>query len=139
MKYKDRADILEQLKDAFVPDNTVKESRVTTEVVRMDGHNVARVTNITQVSQGEEIYAKYPKSYVVKNLIGILKTVNMVDAVKACDKLEHTLFALAHKPDELDELLRICTECEQRIYGSPIGSTQREMVYYYIIDRILKL
>ncbi len=37
MKYKDRQEILAQLQDAFIPEEK-RESRLTTEVIRIDNH-----------------------------------------------------------------------------------------------------
>ncbi len=138
MKYKDRAEILGQLKDAFETED-VKNSRLTTEVVHFDGHDIARVTSIAPPPQCEEIYSKYPKAYVVKRLIGILKAAEVPKAQEVCKKLETTLISIDPSTDEFEQFLLKCVDCEQRIYGSPIGSTQREIAYCYTISKIMAL
>lgn len=135
MKYKDRADILGQLKDAFEIEN-VTDTRITTEVVSFDGHNIARVTNIAPPPQCEEVYNKYPKAYIVKRLIGILRASENPKAPKVCERLETLLVSIDPATDRFEQYLSMCLDCEHRIYGSSTNSAQREMAIYYTINKI---
>ena len=72
MNNKDRREILAQLQDTFVPEEK-RESRLTTEVLRIDNHNVARVTQIKDPPLEDQIYAKYPDTVSIKEMIMLLR------------------------------------------------------------------
>ena len=57
--------ILAQLRGAFIPEEK-HESRLTTELLRIDNHNVARVTEIKDYPPEEQIYERYPDSISIR-------------------------------------------------------------------------
>ncbi|MBP5331145.1 MAG: hypothetical protein J6Y89_04780, partial [Lachnospiraceae bacterium] len=87
MKFRDRSEILAQLQDAFVQEEK-KESRVTTEVLRIDNHNVARVTQIRDPSLEEKLYAKYPEAVTIREMITILGSSDDSDIKQAGLRLQ---------------------------------------------------
>ncbi|MCR5329774.1 MAG: hypothetical protein K6E62_01110 [Lachnospiraceae bacterium] len=134
MKNKDRQEILAQLSDAFIPEEK-RELRLTTEVVRMDNHNVARVTEIRELSGEEQLYAKYPEAVAVKEMITILSRDSDRSVQKGADRLRELLMGSAEDPEKIDKLTAACRECQTKYY-STVDDIKRQMVLYCFVSEL---
>ena len=133
MKYKDRSEILAQLQDAFGSDER-PEARLTTEVVRIDNHNVARVTQIKDPTIEEQLYAKYPDALSVKEMIGILES-NPESNIKSTGLKLHRMLTGAFSDEEaIQKLVKICRDYESKLYSTSDGVKKQLVLYCFVAD-----
>ena len=134
MKYKDRKEIIEQLQDMFNIEE-VRENRLITETIRMDNHNIARVTKIKYSLADKDIYVKYPEIIPLRDIEQKLNTSHDGRARNASRKLKNMLVQ-ADKENKMSQMVDLCRDFESRMYSVSYGSAQYDLVLCYIIDKI---
>lgn len=134
MKYKDRQEILTQLQDAFIPEEK-RESRLTTEVIRIDNHNVARVTEIKDLSVEEQLYAKYPDAVVIKEMITAMSKSTDSSVKKAGSRLREIFTEAFEDPEKINKLVNLCREYETKYY-STADEIKKQLVLYCLASEI---
>ncbi len=142
MKYRDRAEILSQLSDAFNISAELGESRLETEVVRMEGQKIARVTLIKDLSPEQKAYEKYPASFVVKDMIAHLRSRRYdAEAYRTATLLREAFVSAANVGDDerIQEIIETCKLLSQRLYGVQLGSTHDDMVFCFIENELSKI
>ncbi len=141
MKYKDRAEILAQLSEEFVPEKDQSLDRLKTEVVRIDGHNVARVTEIKDVVTEQGMFDAYPASYCIKDILVKLNSMKSMDARDAYYRLK-TLYINAYREQDfgsIESLIKKCKDFSQRLHATGGSSVKEGLVCTYIVSEISKL
>ena len=133
MNNKDRREILAQLQDTFVPEEK-RESRLTTEVLRIDNHNVARVTQIKDPPLEDQIYAKYPDTVSIKEMIMLLRG-NSESSVKEAGGRLRKAFVDAFDDEEmLMKIADICRDYESMYYSTADDIKKQLLLYRFVSE-----
>ncbi|MCR5324052.1 MAG: hypothetical protein K6E85_12360 [Lachnospiraceae bacterium] len=133
MKDKDRIEILVQLQDAFIPEEK-RESRLTTEVLRIDNHNVARVTEIKDPPLEEQLYAKYPDAIAIKEMIMILSGNNEKPVKEAGTRLRKKFVGAFEDPEMIIKLAAVCRDAETKYYSTTDDIRKQLLLYRFVAD-----
>ncbi len=139
IKYKDRAEILSQLSDAFEVSDGLGESRFETEVIRMEGHKVARITAIKDKTPEQLAYEKYPGAYAVRELITQLRNrPRDSKAHSSANRLRDAFVEAASFGDtrRIEDIILLCKSLEQKLYSARPGSVQDDITFCFIETQI---
>ena len=134
MKNQDRQEILTQLQDAFGMEEQ-RQSRITTEILRIDNHNVARVTQIKEPSIEEQLYAKYPEAVSVREMINILENNYEPHIKESGRRLRKMLIGAFGDEAMIQKLVKACREYQTKFYGTP-DSIRKQLLLYYFVSEI---
>ena len=133
MKDKDRQEILSQLQGAFFTEEK-QETRMTTEVLRFDNHNIARMTSIRELPIEEQIYAKYPDAVVVKEMITILGSNQETPVKEASKRLNKMLVDTGGDESAVEKLISLCRNFEMKYYSTADGIKKQMVLYCFIAE-----
>ena len=137
MTNSDRKEILSQLQDAFVTEDKI-DHRVATEVVRIDNHNAARLTQIKQPTVEEQLYAKYPDAVNVKEMIAILGSNSETSVKLAGTKLKKMLMDAFNDPVTVGKLVSLSRDFHAKFYSTS-NDIKKQMVLYCFVSEMNKI
>ncbi len=137
MKNQDRQEILSQLQDAFFSEDK-QDDRMTTEVLRIDNRNVARMTSIKERPTEDQLYTKYPNAVVVKEMITILNGYSERSIKEAGKKLQSKLVEASEDADTIYKLIDLCRDYQSK-YLSTLDTIKKQMVLYCFISDFGKM
>ena len=133
MNNKDRREILAQLQDTFVPEEK-RESRLTTEVLRIDNHNVARVTQIKDPPLEDQIYAKYPDTVSIKEMIMLLRGNSESSVKEAGGRLRKSFVDAFDDEEMLMKIADICRDYESMYYSTADDIKKQLLLYRFVSE-----
>ena len=141
MTKSEKASILSGLKEAMKPESAGSEDRVMTEVVSIDHHRAARVTEIKELQPETLVYDHFPEANLVRLLAGKLNSSHNSESRAAAAMLTDKLAEAARAGDNnrIMEIIAACKEYEKRFNGSAIDSVTGEIAACYIAEEIRKL
>ena len=141
MAKQDRSNVISGLQDAFGIIDDKDYDRLTTELLIIDKHKVARITSIKDYSPEKLVYDHYPEAYIVKQIAGRLASSHNAEFRAASVTLSEKMSEAARNGDanRIREIISACKSYENRFAGSATDSVAGEIAALFVIDEIRKL
>ena len=133
----EKQEILAQLRGVFIPEEK-RESRLTTELLRIDNHNVARVTEIKDYPPEEQIYERYPDSISIKEMTMVLSGNSESSVKEAGTRLRKMFLDSLEDIDRIREIATVCRDFETKYY-STADDIKKQLVLYCLISELDKM
>ena len=132
--------LITQLKQAFGQgDENQGELRVTTEVVTIDNHKSARVTEIRDLPSLDMLYIRHPESYSIRELVTLLRSRRGDGCLEAAYRLENAAVSAESDYGRLLDICLLARDWASRLNGARNGTIQGDLATAYVVGEISRL